>query len=346
MQDKMLDGWRYKHAIPDHPMLITQLSKYRMYDPSKANLKSGDVIRLVRRAENLDDPNAIEVYKADQNLMIGYIPREISQILAPMIDSGAEVYARFHAETDVASGMVVVHGPELDACFAEVEAVSQMPTMDTSVHMKRRTEDLMIEWYNDNSESYDRNANRCNPKNDMNSFISKLPAGAKILDAGCGNGRDIQRFRELGFDAHGFDASSEMCRLTAERMQGEVEPRQIKLSEFNDPQDSWDGIWAMASLVHTEADALADVVAKLKFSLKPEGVLFAALKFGAENEIAPDGRRVVRVTEEMIREAFLGGGEPYICAREARNSSGQIDSWVNVMFVKAPEPEFEPQMET
>ena len=38
-------------------------------------------------------------------------------------------------------------------------------------------------------------------------FISLLPAGGKVLDAGCGSGRDSKAFLEQGFEVTAFDAS-------------------------------------------------------------------------------------------------------------------------------------------
>ncbi len=339
MQDRLLDDWRFRHGVPDAPMFIAELSKYRLYDPSKVNLANGDAVRILRRPDNADDPNAIEILKADKRVTLGFLPREVAALIAPILDAGADLSGYFHAESDVASGMIVISGEELAPALTPLSALSGDPETDTVIHVKAKTEDLTVSWYDENAALYDYNANRCNPKNDMGAFLSALPAGAKILDAGCGNGRDVARMMEMGYEVGAFDASKEMCRLTAERTEGKVVPRQIRFSEYDDAPDSWDGIWAMASLVHTPADEIADVVAKLKASLKPGGVFFASMKAGDAPEIMPDGRRIMRVNEDVIRECFVGDGDVCVARREAKGSTGVMDVWLNVMFTKAPEPE-------
>ena len=47
-------------------------------------------------------------------------------------------------------------------------------------------------------------------------FLATLPAGARILDAGCGSGRDAKAFAERGHAVAAFDASPELARLAAD----------------------------------------------------------------------------------------------------------------------------------
>ena len=50
-------------------------------------------------------------------------------------------------------------------------------------------------------------------------FLALLPSGARILDLGCGCGRDSLRFSTLGCSVSPVDGSQEMCRI-AERTCG------------------------------------------------------------------------------------------------------------------------------
>lgn len=43
-------------------------------------------------------------------------------------------------------------------------------------------------------------------------FLPRLAPGARILDAGCGSGRDSRAFREAGFQVTATDASPELAR--------------------------------------------------------------------------------------------------------------------------------------
>lgn len=346
-QDELLDMWRFEHGVPDEAMFITELSRYRLYNPAKVNLHNADVLDLVRQPDNADDPNAIEVVRRSDGMVVGYLPREVSAVLASALDAGAEPTARFYMGSDVASGMVVVSGDGVEPLFPDLAKLPDLPDMDTGIFLKRRTEDINIDWYDQNAQRYSEGANRCNPKSAINAFIASLPPGGKVLDAGCGNGRDVQTLLEAGFEVHAFDASGEMCRLTAERTGGRVVPRKLRFSEFDDPPDSYDGIWAMASLVHTPADDLPEVVSKLRRALRPLGVLAACVKAGDQPEISGDSRRFMRASADDVMAAFGGGGD--LSSRRdddgniqpvpARSSAGTMDEWFVLQYVKAPEPE-------
>ncbi|MDU7506251.1 MAG: methyltransferase domain-containing protein, partial [Clostridia bacterium] len=47
-------------------------------------------------------------------------------------------------------------------------------------------------------------------------FIAHLAPGARVLDAGCGSGRDSRAFLEMGYQVEAFDASSEMVRMASQ----------------------------------------------------------------------------------------------------------------------------------
>jgi 2-polyprenyl-3-methyl-5-hydroxy-6-metoxy-1,4-benzoquinol methylase len=42
-----------------------------------------------------------------------------------------------------------------------------------------------------------------------------MPPGGRILDAGCGSGRDSLHFLQHGHEVEAFDASAEMCQLAS-----------------------------------------------------------------------------------------------------------------------------------
>jgi len=88
-------------------------------------------------------------------------------------------------------------------------------------------------------------------------FLPLLQERARILDAGCGSGRDAKAFVELGHQVAAFDASPALVGM-AERHVGEP----IYCLRFQDItwQEQFDGIWACASLLHVPAAELPDVM--------------------------------------------------------------------------------------
>ena len=108
-------------------------------------------------------------------------------------------------------------------------------------------------------------------------FLPLLPEQARILDAGCGSGRDARVFATLGHRVIAFDASPAVVAL-AEQHLGEF----VECLRFQDIawQEDFDGIWACASLLHVPAAELPDVMRRLCRALTPGGVLYASFKYG------------------------------------------------------------------
>ena len=137
-------------------------------------------------------------------------------------------------------------------------------------------------------------------------FIAALPARAsgqpRILDLGCGSGRDALAFSEAGFPVEAMDASSDMARIAAERT---GLPVAVGRAEELAVEAHYDGVWACASLLHVPMAGLADVFLRLRRALRPEGVLYASFKWG-RGERTEGGLHFTDLTPESA-EALVRG---------------------------------------
>ncbi len=108
------------------------------------------------------------------------------------------------------------------------------------------------------------------------------PPPCRILDFGCGPGRDLMRFSELGHQPVGLDGSAEFVAMARQRVACEV-----WLQDFLDldlPPSRFDGVFANASLFHVPQQALPDVLCALWKTLDSDGVLFASNPRGDNRE--------------------------------------------------------------
>jgi SAM-dependent methyltransferase len=114
------------------------------------------------------------------------------------------------------------------------------------------------------------------------------PAPWRILDLGCGPGRDLKTFTALGHIATGVDGSAEFVAMAKAYSGCEVLHQNFLHLDL--AEAAYDGIFANASLFHVPKAALQDVLGRLYRALKPGGVLFSSNPRG-HNEEGWNGER-------------------------------------------------------
>ncbi|MBP5565061.1 MAG: methyltransferase domain-containing protein, partial [Lachnospiraceae bacterium] len=82
--------------------------------------------------------------------------------------------------------------------------------------------DRNIDYYNQNAQSFYDNTVVADMSFWRDKFVALLQHGGRVLDAGCGSGRDAKAFIQLGFSVVAFDASRELCKLASELIDQEV----------------------------------------------------------------------------------------------------------------------------
>src|SRR5690606_5517654 len=137
--------------------------------------------------------------------------------------------------------------------------------------------DQTISWYDANAEAFADGTLRVDMESLYKPFLALLKPGSKILDAGCGAGRDALHFKNLGYDVSAFDASSEMV-ATARKVTG-LDVRHLRFQDLN-TISAYDGIWCCASLLHVPTSEIDAVLTKLTQALKPGGVMYLSFKYG------------------------------------------------------------------
>ena len=157
-----------------------------------------------------------------------------------------------------------------------------------------------IEYYNKHAEEFTTSTFEVDMKSLYQPFLAELPEGARILDVGCGSGRDTLAFKNKGYQVDAIDYSEELVKK-ATRLTGIP----IKLKSFYEVDDyeAYDGIWACASLLHCERSRLAEVLEKMVQALKPNGVIYMSFKYG-DSDRDQDGRQFTDLDENQA-EALL-----------------------------------------
>ncbi len=228
-----------------------------------------------------------------------------------------------------------------------------------------------LEWYETHAKEYTDRWNDFDTSSIATEFLKALGGneekmftpreGLKLLDAGCGPGRDVEFFLRKGFNVDGFDFSPAMVRITKRRLRElQSDPQvgerakecEISVSSFDEIQaiGSYDGIWASASLLHVPRRDFESSLRRLARSLKRDGVIFMSFKAGGKDSIW-DSRHYSNYTEESLRKLVGNISELKIVrcwcigrngkemgwweSRRAQRSSNGDSCWIQVLARKS-----------
>jgi len=189
-----------------------------------------------------------------------------------------------------------------------------------------------INYYDQHAEEFVSGTENADMQECRIRFLKFLKPGQKILDAGCGSGRDVIEFLKSGYDVDAFDASEEICRIASGKTG--INVRQLKFEEL-EGEDQYDGIWACASLLHVRQENLEDVLLRLHKLLRKKGVIYASFKYGT-GERTKDGRYFFDLTEDECGNLFAESGfliKELFITQDVRKGR-EAEKWVNVIAFK------------
>ena len=116
----------------------------------------------------------------------------------------------------------------------------------------------------------------------LNEFMERLPANAKVLDAGCGAGFPISQRLSEHFQVIGVDFSEAQIALARKNVPN-AQFLCEDMTKFNFPENTFDGITCYYAIIHIPREEHAPLLANFHKMLKPGGL--ALLCLGAEDLI-------------------------------------------------------------
>ena len=127
-----------------------------------------------------------------------------------------------------------------------------------------------------------------------------------ILDFGCGPGRDLKTFTDLGHVAVGLEGAARFAAMAREYSGCEVLEQDFLRLDL--PRSGFDGVFANAALFHVPSADLPRVLGELGAALKPGGVLFSSNPRGKNEEGWNKGRYGVYHDLEAWRGYLAAAG--------------------------------------
>ena len=173
-------------------------------------------------------------------------------------------------------------------CHDGSEAEMTRPRL--SAEELAQTSSITLAHYNANATSFWQGTRDHDVSQNRTALITQLRGDGpyRILDFGCGPGRDLLAFKEMGHEVIGLDGAEEFVVLAGKHSGCEV--WQQDFLNLKLPQEYFDGIFANASLFHVPSQELPGVLSQLWRALRADGVLFSSNPRG-ENQEGWSGKR-------------------------------------------------------
>ncbi len=127
-------------------------------------------------------------------------------------------------------------------------------------------------------------------------FEERINPGCRILDIGCGSGRDSKYFADKGYDVVAIDPSNAMCEQTKKLVKIPVYQMRAEDMRFS---NEFDAVWACASLLHILQDKQEMVMRRIATALRECGILYASWKYGSQDRV-DKGRMFSDFNEKML----------------------------------------------
>lgn len=195
------------------------------------------------------------------------------------------------------------------------------------------SDDKTIGIYNARAEDYQSALQPGKPEADVQAFLDALPAGARVLDLGCGPGGHAGQLAWAGLQVEAWDASDQMVALAAQ-----VPGVAARRAEFSDlvAECRYDGIMARFSLLHAPMADLPTHLAAIATALKPGGVFSIGMKTGTGEGRDRLGRFYAYYQPDALSSllASVGLTETSRTMGEGKGLAGDIEPWVVIQALR------------
>lgn len=211
--------------------------------------------------------------------------------------------------------------------------------------MSEDTRQIVESGYDKMAEAYLSTKNTEDPTTllALEELASALPAGATVLDLGCGAGVPATRWlSERGYAVTGVDFSVKQLDLARRLVPGATFIR-ADMIELDFSPDSFDAVVALHSIIHVPREEHPAMLAKIQTWLKPRGALLATLTmtdFDGENSDWEGWGAAMRWShyDRDVNEKMLGKAGFEISYAEPRTGGGTGDTEETWLWVLARKP--------
>jgi SAM-dependent methyltransferase len=191
----------------------------------------------------------------------------------------------------------------------------------------------VTDYYQEACERYFKRTVGIDPSPILEPFAARLARGAKVVDIGCGSGRDLLWLKNRGFLPFGMERAPDLARL-AEKHSG-CRVIVADLQGFDFSTLAVDAMLLTGSLVHLDRPDLRPLLENLVKGLNPGGLISISMKQGRGTRTDHEGRRFVLWQEAALRRVFEDAGLVVVAVRGADSLLETGEAWINFYLQSA-----------
>lgn len=210
--------------------------------------------------------------------------------------------------------------------------------------MTKRASKSTLNYYDENAVEFAMQTVSIDMHDLYELFINQLPQRdtQRILDVGCGSGRDANYFAKQGYEVTAIDASAELIQWARQHhMSSRITWVHLDFSSIENQawENKFTGIWACASLLHVPFFELPCIIQSLLETLTDDGVMYLSFKYG-EGERIDNERFFCNMNES--RWTTIVANIPQVIEYDIWLSADKRadckDAWFNVMIKRENNP--------
>ena len=162
-----------------------------------------------------------------------------------------------------------------------------------------------MDYYDHNYRTYFDATAGVDPAPFLGPFVRHLSPGDRILDVGCGSGRDLLWLQGQGMQVTGFERSAGLARLARRHAGCDIVEGDFRTYDFSAIE--MDAILLCGALVHVPHDHLDSVLANMLRALAPDSrrrLIYLSLKEGRGAASDTSGRVFFFWQDKALRSLF------------------------------------------
>lgn len=186
------------------------------------------------------------------------------------------------------------------------------------------------DFYETDAEAYFKQTYHLDPTPFLSVITGWIPPQARVLDVGCGSGRDLLWLRQKGYHAQGLERSPRMADLAAAHSGCTVTVADFQLYDFSQLQ--FNAIILVGSLVHLTHAELPTVLQHILDGLMADGYMYISLKEGKGKSVKHQGRTFTLWQRTQLAKIFSELGLMTVHFSKNISSRDPRDIWLGYLL--------------